>query len=251
LIYTPAHHSFEVFFTVCDRRLQSFRGKRRRKHFYFAIMHVTALKWSHDIQSPTETPIFVVNSTTTDHAETAYSSTLERIKRQDEMNIFKDIFEELNQGGVKYMVAGGIAVNLYGIERATADLDIVVLLESENLVRFISIAQKLGLKPKIPVKLEDLFDHNKRTVWISNKGMRAFSLFDPKNPFFLIDILIQFNFDFDDIYSRKETVHFENTAIPLVPLGTLIEMKKGTGRPQDEADVFYLTQIREMMNSGA
>ena len=31
------------------------------------------------------------------------------------------------------MVAGGIAVNLYGIERATADIDIVLKLEEKNL----------------------------------------------------------------------------------------------------------------------
>jgi hypothetical protein len=53
-------------------------------------------------------------------------------------------------------------------------------------------------------------------------------------------------FDFDEAYGRKEMVRFENTAIPLVPLDTLMEMKMGTGRPQDEADLFYLKRIQEM-----
>jgi len=34
---------------------------------------------------------------------------------------------------VRYLLAGGIAVNLYGIERATADIDIIVDLEDDNL----------------------------------------------------------------------------------------------------------------------
>jgi len=165
------------------------------------------------------------------------------------MNIFKDIFGALNQRGVKYLVAGGIAVNLYGIERATADLDIVVFLERENLARFISVAHGMGLKPKIRARLEDLLDTDKRIAWIVEKGMRAFSLFDPKNPFFLIDVLIEFAFDFDEAYGRKETVCFENTAIPLVPLDTLMEMKIGTGRPQDEADLSYLKRIQEMVEN--
>jgi len=42
------------------------------------------------------------------------------------MELFKTLFSSLNQASVKYMVAGGIAVNLYGIERATADVDIVL-----------------------------------------------------------------------------------------------------------------------------
>ena len=60
------------------------------------------------------------------------------------------------------MVAEGVAVNLYGIERATADIDIILKLEEENLLRFINVVNKLGLKPKVPVKLEDFADANKR-----------------------------------------------------------------------------------------
>ena len=159
------------------------------------------------------------------------------------MDLFKTIFSALNQERVKYMVAGGIAVNLYGIERATADLDIVVLLEETNLTKFISVAKRLGLKPKVPIRIEDLLDPAKRRAWITEKGMRVFSFFDPKNPFFLMDVFTEFTFDFAAVYRRRGRVRLENTAIPLIPLDVLIEMKRGTGRPQDEADVFHLERI--------
>lgn len=162
------------------------------------------------------------------------------------MNVFKNIFDALNKGRVKYMVAGGIAVNLHGIERATADLNLVILLETGNVARFIRVARELGLKPKIPAKLEDFLDPDKRMAWITEKGMKVFSLFDPKNPFFLIDIFTEVTFDFTNGYKRRKTVRFEDTAIPLVPLDILIEMKKNTGRLQDEADVFYLKRIQEV-----
>ncbi len=54
------------------------------------------------------------------------------------MELFKELFASLNRARVKYMVAGGIAVNLYGIERATDDIDIVVELEKvlcETIIR--------------------------------------------------------------------------------------------------------------------
>jgi len=86
------------------------------------------------------------------------------------------------------MVAGGIAVNLYGIERATADIDIVVNLDKKNLSKFVKVAKKLGLKPKVPVTLDDLLDSEKRKNWITDKGMMMFSFYDTKNLFFLIDI---------------------------------------------------------------
>jgi hypothetical protein len=49
------------------------------------------------------------------------------------MKIFKKLFSSLNQVTIRYMVAGGIAVNLYGIERATADIDLIVELEKERV----------------------------------------------------------------------------------------------------------------------
>jgi len=159
------------------------------------------------------------------------------------MELFKDLFSSLNQASIKYMVAGGIAVNLYGIERATADVDIVLELEKGNLSKFIRVAKKLGLKPKIPVKLEDFIDPEKRKSWIMDKGMMVFSLYDPKNPFFLIDIFTEIPFDFDEVYRQRNRISFENIVIPVVPIKKLIAMKEESDRPQDRADVFYLKKI--------
>src|SRR4030065_1557356 len=98
------------------------------------------------------------------------------------MELFIKLFASLNRGSVKYMVVGGIAVNLYGIERSTADIDIVLKLDKANVLRFIKLAKRLGLKPKVPVNLDDFVDPEKRDSWISEKGMTVFSLYDPKAP---------------------------------------------------------------------
>ena len=44
------------------------------------------------------------------------------------------------------MVAGGIAVNLYGIERATADVDLIIDLDEENTSKFVRVAKKARFK---------------------------------------------------------------------------------------------------------
>ena len=159
------------------------------------------------------------------------------------MELFKEFFSSLNQAFVRYMVAGGIAVNLYGIERATADLDLVLKLENENLLRFTGVAETLGLRPKIPVRLSDFIDPKKRELWIKEKGMKVFSLYDPKNSFFLIDIFTEIPFDFDEVYRQRNRIRLENIVIPVVPIKKLITMKEESDRPQDRADVFYLKKI--------
>jgi hypothetical protein len=42
------------------------------------------------------------------------------------MRIFKKLFSQLNANHVRHLVAGGVAGNLYGIERVTADIDIAL-----------------------------------------------------------------------------------------------------------------------------
>lgn len=160
------------------------------------------------------------------------------------MEIFTLLFSALNRKKVRYLVAGGVAVNLYGIERATADLDIVLLLEERNLQGFISVAKDMELKPKVPVKLDDLASEEKRNSWIHDKGMTVFSLHDPKKPFFLLDIFVDVPFDFDRVYSRREKMKAGRTTIPVVPIDELIRMKERSDRPQDKADIHYLKKIR-------
>lgn len=161
------------------------------------------------------------------------------------MEIFKRLFDTLNRAGVEYLVCGGIAVNLYGIERATADIDLAVRLDEENLGRFVTAVKELGLKPKMPVRLEELTEPGKREEWRQEKGMVVFSLYDEGAPFFLLDVFIEAPFDFQNIYQRRTEIRLGDIAIPLAPIDALIEMKEKTGRPQDGADVFYLKKIME------
>ena len=156
---------------------------------------------------------------------------------------FKNLFSSLNKKKVRYLVAGGIAVNLYGIERATADIDLVVDLEENNLTRFIKIVKELGFRPKIPVRFEDFIKKENREEWINQKRMKVFSVFDPKNSYFLLDIFVDTPFDFNKVYKEREKMKFENIIISVVPMKELIKMKEKAGRPQDRADVFYLKKI--------
>lgn len=160
---------------------------------------------------------------------------------------FIEIFSTLNKEGVRYLVVGGIAVNLYGIERATADIDLVIDLEEDNLNRFVKAIKKLGFKPKVPVKIEDLPNKEIRDRWVKEKDMKVFSLFDPKNPFFLLDVFVEMPFDFQKVYKAKKGIRVGRIYIPLIPLKDLIIMKEKTGRPQDIADVFYLKKIKKEM----
>ncbi|HUT78097.1 MAG TPA: hypothetical protein VM285_10445, partial [Polyangia bacterium] len=72
------------------------------------------------------------------------------------VNYLEEILRALTSRGVRFVVAGGVAVVLHGIERTTMDLDIALDLSPENVRRFREAADALGLRPLVPVPIEAL-----------------------------------------------------------------------------------------------
>jgi hypothetical protein len=159
------------------------------------------------------------------------------------MNLFEKLFRALNDRDVQYVIVGGVAVNLYGIERATGDVDLMVNLETQNLTRFIETANELNLVPRIPVELDKLLDPSARQTWHREKGMVAFSLYDSENSWFQVDVLIHEPIPFSEAHEKREQMNFGDTIVSVAPIDVLISMKENTGRPQDEADVVYLKKV--------
>jgi len=74
---------------------------------------------------------------------------------------YQIIFKELNKLKVDYLVVGGLAVNFHGIPRMTYDIDLMILLERQNILRSVAKITQWGYKPKIPVDPQDLADEKK------------------------------------------------------------------------------------------
>jgi hypothetical protein len=67
------------------------------------------------------------------------------------MIFYEEIFRAFQEQNVKYVLVGGIAVNLLGAMRSTVDLDILVEMSDENIGKIIAILKEQGYKPKQPV----------------------------------------------------------------------------------------------------
>ncbi len=82
------------------------------------------------------------------------------------MGHFAEVFKELNLKKVKYLVGGGVAVNLYGFARFTGDIDILLLLENENLSKMYKVIEKLKYIERLPVSIMSLVDKTKVKKWL-------------------------------------------------------------------------------------
>lgn len=161
---------------------------------------------------------------------------------------YEKIFKELNRRQVRYLVVGGIAVNLYGVPRATMDLDLMVDLDRANLQKFIAALTELGFKQKLPVKIEDLLDPKKRRIWQQEKNMISFSLFHPQKPFQVVDIFVDNPIDFEVADRAKQTMGTGGPKIPVIGIDDLIILKQKAGRKQDLSDIEALRKIKELID---
>jgi hypothetical protein len=160
--------------------------------------------------------------------------------------IYEEIFRTLNAKKVNYVVVGGVALVLHGVVRLTADLDLIVRLETKNLTKFISVIKGLGYRPKVPVKAEEFIDNEKRETWRKEKGIQVLSFYHPKKPALLLDVFVNEPIDYETLEDEKEVIQAGSIKIPVVSKRHLIELKKISGRPQDVADINALKEVMKI-----
>ena len=156
------------------------------------------------------------------------------------------VFKALNKAKVKYVVAGGVAVVLHGYMRATADLDLIVFLEEENLRKFYEALKTVNYLPKVPVTQDQFSDPKKRENWKKTKGMIVFSFVYKDPPFQLIDMFVDEPIPFGELYKKKKNIKVEGVIIPLIGIDHLLKLKKKAGRDKDLNDIEQLNEIKRI-----
>mgnify|MGYP006995586990 CR=1 FL=1 len=158
----------------------------------------------------------------------------------------QEIVEALNHANVRYVVAGGLAVVAHGYLRLTMDVDLVIDLERENLLRGLNTLERVGYKPRLPVTKEQFADTQIRETWIKEKNMMVFPLWNPSHAKgMVIDIFVKCPFDFANEYAKAKWLEMDGgTRVPFVGLDCLLKMKETAARPKDLVDIEYLKRVR-------
>jgi hypothetical protein len=70
---------------------------------------------------------------------------------------------------VRYLIAGGLAVVAHAYLRFTADVDLILDLEPDNVTRAIKALEAIGYQPRVPVAFQDFADAAARDRWAREK----------------------------------------------------------------------------------
>ncbi|MCP5139885.1 MAG: hypothetical protein H6979_08510 [Chromatiales bacterium] len=154
---------------------------------------------------------------------------------------FEAIARALQEASVRYLVAGGLAVNAHGYLRFTKDVDLVVQLDPANVQLALGALATLGYRPAIPVAAEQFADPAQREAWARDKGMQVFQLWSDQHRETPIDIFVNEPFAFDPEYGAALVKPLRaDLPVRFVSIATLIRMKQLADRPQDRLDVEHL-----------
>lgn len=156
---------------------------------------------------------------------------------------YLELFRCLHAHDVRYLLAGGLAMNLHGVPRMTMDIDLVLALDDANVDAFLACARELGLTPQAPVPLESLKDADQRASWIAHKHLIAFALAGkPGTP--TVDVLLKHPLDLDAAIGRAVVQAVADVPVRVASVDDMIALKQNTGRRQDEDDVDHLLRLR-------
>lgn len=156
---------------------------------------------------------------------------------------FIGLFALLAAARVRFVLVGGLALVLHGLDRLTADVDLVIDLTAESAKAAVEALTAVGYRPLAPVDPMALADLEQRREWQSTRNMQVFSFWDSSNTRPTVDIMLSPEVPFDELWTAAATMIIGGHEVRVASIEHLIRMKTAAGRPQDLADIERLRTI--------
>ena len=144
------------------------------------------------------------------------------------LNRLRDVFKSFQQHDVRYLVIGGVAAILHGVNRMTADVDVLIEATPGNAAAALDALRELGLGTAWLTTSEDLLS-------------QSVTIFEDVLP---VDIHIRTpGVDFAVAWDcrRIETIH--GVPVNILSVDDLIASKEAAGRDVDREDVAILRRL--------
>jgi len=138
----------------------------------------------------------------------------------------------LNKNRIRYLVVGGMAVNLYGIHRLTKDMDLMIDLSRSHFEKFMKVIRALGYGTKAPEE-----------KW---GKLTAIAFSNRKDEDKRIDVFLKNPIDFTRAFNKRKIFRTDNFKISCVSLDDLVALKNKANRLRDWIDIGSLERMKKL-----
>jgi hypothetical protein len=150
-----------------------------------------------------------------------------------------DLLRSLVEGGVEFVVIGGLAAQAHGSPLITQDLDICFGLDRSNLDRLAAVLTRLAaIRRGLPDGVNAPLDA---------RALRAGDVFTLRTRYGDLDLLARPDpgLDFVQLRSRARPYEFDGVRVWMADIGDLMAMKRAAGRPKDLLALEHLGALQE------
>lgn len=141
----------------------------------------------------------------------------------------------LNANSVKYIMVGGIAINLHGYIRTTNDIDVWIEDTVDNRGRLRKALREYGMGDFFMMETLQIIPG--WTYFHLNNGMRMDLMVDVKG---------LEGFGFNECMQLASIADVHEINVPFLHINHLIASKKAANRPKDQLDVIQLERIQKL-----
>lgn len=126
---------------------------------------------------------------------------------------------------------------LHGVDRLTADVDLVIDLSAEAALAAVHALTTAGYRSLAPVDPVALADPAQRHEWQAMRNMQVFSFWDSTNARPTVAVMLAPKIPFDELWAAASVMNIGGSEVRVASVEHLIRMKAAAGRAQDLADI--------------
>jgi hypothetical protein len=162
-------------------------------------------------------------------------------------NHLLEILTVLSREKVDFIIYGGVAAVLHGVERMTLDIDLAVDTGTENLLRFLHAMELLAMVPRAPVAPGVLLDKAFREQMVKEKGALVFTFLDPEQPFKQIDVSLKAELSYTALITHTIKKTIGKTVVKCVSVEKLLQLKERVEHPRQK-DLLDIAALKRMLD---
>lgn len=147
-------------------------------------------------------------------------------------NVLKNLLVSLSATGIRFILVGGLAVELCGYARATYDVDLIIDHDEANIGGFLGTVSQIGEGHAKELSTTD-FDLSEGCITIHEEELQidVFTIMGGKTYHDLLPFTSRHEID-------------GTTPILHLNIAGLILLKSKSARPKDQNDVLHLQQLQ-------
>ena len=163
-------------------------------------------------------------------------------------NRLRELIVAFAEAGTEFVVAGGVACVLQGVERVTLDLDIALRFTPSSVAAFLRVTRDRGMVPRAPVPPETLADACARQAIVEQKHALVFTFVHPDDPFAQVDVFLAESLAYERLVVESVSVDVGGHAVRVLSRRQLLALKQAIVPPRPK-DVFDIAELSRLLRT--